>query len=404
MIPMDIINIYENYNYYFSKDYKAIFELCSKIAMKNSFKIYLIGGIVRDMLLNVNSLDIDITVEGDAVKFAHVLKKETDAKILSIHESFGTAKIEIQGKEIDLASTRSETYPQKGHLPKVEKIGCSLKKDIQRRDFTVNALAMSLNQENYGDLIDFTNGYQDLKNKKIRILHDSSFIDDPTRIIRAFKYANRLNFTLEETTAKLQEQYLKNVNYNLGIKRVKQEFKKTFLNADSKLFKSFIKNKIHKLITNNYSLLLTMNIDDMIDKYKTKQPWFIYFALIILNDDVEKYNLTKHEKNIVENVKILFKQTLDNDFDLYKNYKDKNIETLMILAALGRKKQVLNYLENLKKIKLHISGNDILKLEIKPSKLYSEGFDYVLAEKIKNPKLKKSEEIELFKKYLHLKK
>ncbi|MFA7658275.1 MAG: hypothetical protein WCY19_02460 [Candidatus Gastranaerophilaceae bacterium] len=416
---MNIINIYEN-NYYFNADYKAIFEICSKIAQKNSYKIYLIGGLVRDILLSTNAnadkiasvdntyqsrysmprndADIDISVEGDAIEFAKVLEQEVNAKILSVHKKFGTAKVEIQEKKIDFASTRSETYPKKGHLPHAE-IGCSLEKDVLRRDFTVNSLAVSLNQDSFADLIDYVGGLEDLRSKKIRVLHKKSFIDDPTRIIRGLKYSTRLGFELEEETLELQNNYLKNINYDMGKKRIKQEIKKTFNDCGEGTFDKFIEQGIYKLITKTKIKKPKINFENLIRKYKPKHPWLVHFGTIVINENLEKFELTKSEKNIILDAKNLIKSTFSDDFDIYKAFCGKKTETLLILAIQGKEKQVLHYLDNLQKIKLRINGDDLIKLGFKPSKSFGEGLDYVLGEKLKNPNLKKSEELELFKKF-----
>lgn len=398
---MDIINLYENCNSYFNADLKAIFERCSKIASKNGYKLYLIGGLVRDMLLDRKSLDIDITVEGDAIKFAHVLKKECGAKILSVHESFGTVKIELLGQKIDLASTRSESYPKAGHLPHVDKIECSLEKDIIRRDFTINSLAMSLNQGTFANLIDYVGGFEDLKAKKIRILHDNSFIDDPTRIIRALKYSTRLGFELDEQTLKLQEKYLKNINYDMCTKRIKQEIKKTFDYCNQETFDKFIEQKIYKLITTKTIKKSKINIENLIKKYKPKHVWLVYLGVMMIDENIDKLELTKTEKNIIEGAKSLINKSFRDDFDLYKAFCAQKPETLLILAVFGKEKEVFHYLDDLKKIKLHITGNDLITLGFAPSKAFSEGFDYVLKEKLKNPDMKKSEEIRLIKNYLN---
>lgn len=402
---MNIINLYENYNYYFDADLKAIFEQCSKIAAKNNFKIYLIGGIVRDMLLNRKSLDIDITVEGNAIDFAHILKKEIGAKISSVHESFGTVKVEIpigtNSQKIDLASTRSESYPKAGHLPLVNKIGCPLKEDVIRRDFTINALALSLNQETFADLIDYTGGFEDLKAKKIKILHDKSFIDDPTRIIRALKYATRLGFTLDEKTLKLQEDYLQNINYDMCYKRVKQEIKKTFEQNSQEAFEKFVNQKIYKLITKKELKIPKINIENLISKYIPKHPWLVYFGMLEVALNIE-LSPTKYEKEVIESVQNLLNQNFKNDFEIYKAFNPQKLETLLILATLGKEKEVSHYLNDLAKIRLYINGNDLIKLGFKPSKKFSEAFDYVLREKLKNPKMTKAEEIELAQKVIGL--
>ena len=401
---MNIINLYENYNSYFSSDFKAIFELCSKIALNKGYKLYLIGGLVRDLLLNQKSLDIDITVEGDAIEFAKVLESEAKAKIVSIHKNFGTVKVEINGEKIDFASTRSETYPKKGHLPHVDKIGCSLKEDVSRRDFTVNALAMSLNKESFADLVDYVGGLSDLNSKKIRILHDESFIDDPTRIIRALKYSSRLGFEIEEHTLKLQEDYLKNVNYDMCNKRIKNELKKTFNNFSQEIFYKFVNLKIYQLISSRNFKIPKVDIENLLVKYNPKHPWLVYFGLIAISEDdelLDNLELTKKEKDIILNAKKLFEVELRDDFEIYKSFGAQKLETLLILAISGKEKQVLLYLGNLAKIKLSICGDDLLKLGIQPSKIFGEGLDFVLKEKLKNPHMKKLQEIELFVNWLN---
>lgn len=417
---MNIINLYENYNSYFSEDLKAIFERFSKIASKYKFEVYLIGGLVRDMILNKKSLDVDITVEGDAIEFAHILKKDIDAKILSLHQDFGTAKIEIDGQKIDLASTRSESYPKAGHLPHVDKIGCSLKEDVIRRDFTINSLAMSLNQESFADLIDYVGGFEDLKAKKIKILHDKSFIDDPTRIIRALKYSTRLDFELDKKTFKLQEEYLKNINYDMCYKRIKQEFKKTFEDCKQGTFDKFVEQGIYKLvITNNqilrhakldsasyhrdisvksrnkFGMTLKGNIEILVKIYQPKHRWLVYLGTIMIDDNIDKLELTKYEKDVIEGAKSLIKKSLPDDFEIHKAFCAQKIETLLILAVLGKEKEVFHYFDNLKKIKLHINGTDLIEAGCSPSKKFSEVFDYVLREKLKNPDLSKKEELGL---------
>lgn len=409
MVAMNIINIYENYNYYFNSEFKEIFELCSKTAAKSGHKLYLIGGLVRDLLLDKKSLDIDITVEGDAIEFARVLESEGKAKILSVHKDFGTVKVEINGTKVDFASTRSEIYPKKGHLPHVGEIGCSLEKDVLRRDFTINSLAMSLNQDDFANLIDYVSGIDDLKAKKIRILHEKSFIDDPTRIIRALKYSTRLGFELEENTFKLQEQYLKNVNYDMCNKRVKNEIKKMFEQGPQIAqiaFDKFIAQKIYKLITKKEIQKSKINIRSLIEKYKPKHPWLVYFGVIGVFEEEEfldNLELTKSEKSIILGSKNLMDFVLADDFEIYKAFCTQKTETLLILAIWGKENQVFHYLDNLRKIKLSINGNDLLALGLSPSKAFGEGFDYVLREKLKNPQLGKAEELKLinehFKKY-----
>lgn len=164
-------------------------------------RAYLVGGVVRDLLLNKSSFDCDIVVEGCAIALAKALAKDRKSR-LTIYEQFGTATIEFaNGIVMDFATARNEHYSHPGSLP-IVKPGL-LKYDFFRRDFTINALAVALNPKDWGHLQDFYGGYDDLKNKKIRVLHEHSFVDDPTRILRAARFAVRLGFKVEARTLRL---------------------------------------------------------------------------------------------------------------------------------------------------------------------------------------------------------
>jgi tRNA nucleotidyltransferase/poly(A) polymerase len=157
--------------------------------------VYLVGGAVRDLLLGRGRADIDLVVEGDAAALAERLGVEVTA-----HERFGTAKLMLSGHEVDIASARSESYPQPGALP-VVKPGADLAADLRRRDFTINAMAIPL--QGAPRLIDPHGGEADLAIRQLRVLRDGSFVDDPTRALRAARYASRFGFGLEEHTAEL---------------------------------------------------------------------------------------------------------------------------------------------------------------------------------------------------------
>lgn len=157
--------------------------------------VYLVGGAVRDLLLGRGRADIDLVVEGDAAALARSL----GAEVVS-HERFATARVRLDGHELDVASARSESYPHPGALPVVEP-AASFEEDLRRRDFTINAMAISLDGE--ARLIDPCGGQADLAAKRLRVLHPASFADDPTRAIRAARYAARFGFELEPGTESL---------------------------------------------------------------------------------------------------------------------------------------------------------------------------------------------------------
>ena len=162
--------------------------------------LYLVGGVVRDLLLGRTNLDIDLVVEGDAVALAQELALSRGARI-TVHRHFGTAKLQWDDLSVDLATARSETYARPGALPTV-KPG-SIHDDLHRRDFTVNAIAVQLAPGHYGELLDPYGGRADLERKLIRVLHEKSFIDDATRIWRGIRYEQRLDFQMEPDTLEL---------------------------------------------------------------------------------------------------------------------------------------------------------------------------------------------------------
>jgi tRNA nucleotidyltransferase (CCA-adding enzyme) len=163
--------------------------------------IYLVGGTVRDILLGEENFDVDIAVEGDAIGLARDLAAALRGRVTP-HEKFGTAIVQYgDGERIDVVTTRTEFYDAPGALPTVERAG--LREDLFRRDFTLNAMAASLKPADFGRLVDPFGGRDDLQARLLRVLHNLSFIDDPTRIFRAIRYEARYGLRLEEHSARL---------------------------------------------------------------------------------------------------------------------------------------------------------------------------------------------------------
>jgi len=163
--------------------------------------VFAVGGFVRDMLLNKENLDVDIVVEGDGVVFAEQFARDHECRV-RCHRKFGTAVlIYPDGFKIDIASARMEYYLQPGALPDVEH--ASVKMDLSRRDFTINTLAISLNHETFGEMLDYYGGQRDIDDKAIRVLHNLSFVEDPTRVFRAVRFEQRLGFQIGKQTGHL---------------------------------------------------------------------------------------------------------------------------------------------------------------------------------------------------------
>jgi tRNA nucleotidyltransferase (CCA-adding enzyme) len=163
--------------------------------------VYLVGGTVRDILLGERSFDVDIAVEGDAIAVAQALADALGGR-LRAHEKFGTAVVLYgAGERVDVVTARTEFYDAPAALPTVEH--ASIREDLFRRDFTINAMAVSLKGADFGRLVDPFGGRRDLEDETIRVLHNLSFIDDPTRIFRAIRYENRYRFRMDEHTLRL---------------------------------------------------------------------------------------------------------------------------------------------------------------------------------------------------------
>ena len=167
---------------------------------KLGLRTYLVGGAVRDKLLGRKNFDWDVVVEGDPAPLVGKLAEAWRGKITA-HPKFGTFVLDLpDGRHIDFAASRKETYPLPGSLPEVK--FSDLKNDLYRRDFTVNAIALSINPDSAGELIDRFGGLKDLNNRVLRVIHNESFRDDPTRILRLARFAGR-GFGIEKNTLKM---------------------------------------------------------------------------------------------------------------------------------------------------------------------------------------------------------
>ncbi len=206
----------------------ALLKLVAQMAHEQRSALYIVGGFVRDLLLNRPSTDFDLVVEGDAIRLARALAKKYGGRVTS-HARFGTAKWHLSENKpdsqsetrliptletiipslnpedlpthLDLVTARTEFYTHPSALPTVER--GSIKLDLHRRDFTINTLALRLDGVHYGELYDFWGGFNDLRQGIVRVLHSLSFVDDPTRILRAVRFEQRFGFKIEERTLEL---------------------------------------------------------------------------------------------------------------------------------------------------------------------------------------------------------
>lgn len=227
----------------------ALLQAIKEVAEERHLPIYIVGGYVRDLLLDRSGEDFDIVVEGDAIRLAHAISQIYGGRVIS-HSRFGTAKWQIKeiasdlaarlsGKDalnstefppsLDFISARTEFYEYPTALPTVER--SSIKLDLHRRDFTINTMAMRLNGRHHGDLYDFWGGLTDLRQKRIRVLHSLSFVDDPTRMLRAARFEQRFQFHIEARTLELIKEASDLLRQVSG-DRIRHEFNLIFMEED----------------------------------------------------------------------------------------------------------------------------------------------------------------------------
>ena len=218
----------------------ALLKLIASFAAEEQQSAYIVGGFVRDLLLERPSLDFDIVIEGDALQFTHALAGKYGGRVIT-HRRFSTAKWQIKDirsdllsrmgcseinekdlpEALDFISARTEFYDRPTALPTVER--SSIKLDLHRRDFTINTLALRLDSPHYGELYDFWGGLADLEKKQVRVLHSLSFVDDPTRLLRAVRFEQRFQFQIEKRTLQLMSE-AREMLHQLSGERIHHEF------------------------------------------------------------------------------------------------------------------------------------------------------------------------------------
>ncbi len=206
----------------FSRDIRETLQRLGAIGDSLGMAVYLVGGFVRDLLIGIDNLDMDVTVEGDAIFFAERFVELYGGRVRS-HKKFGTAVLILHDdRKIDVASTRLEYYDSPGVLPTVER--ASLRHDLYRRDFTVNTLAICINGNRFGQLTDHFGGQQDIQERVVRVLHNLSFVEDPTRVFRAIRFEQRLGFHIAPHTENLMQSAVRmNLLEKLGGERLLSE-------------------------------------------------------------------------------------------------------------------------------------------------------------------------------------
>lgn len=324
---------------------------------KGDYSAYLVGGVVRDLLLNRGFVDIDIVVEEGLENVARLLNQNLSGE-LTMHKEFKTASIITKDTRIDFVQARKEFYPEPGSLPRVAP--GTIIDDLVRRDFTINAIAIGISKDNWGKVLDPSCGLKDIETETIRILHKNSFRDDPTRIFRALRYKNRLHFKLERTTTQLlKKAVLYGFISNISEQRILNEIKLIFMERSFKeTVQDLVRYNIYKLSVKDIKILLRLASL----KY--------YYFLSKINHT--NFPLKKKEMKIIKDLNEL-NETKNNLKKAELNSEIYNIlapicdEVVDVIPSLypSLRKKINRYL-SLKKINPLISGEDLKLIGIPP--------------------------------------
>jgi len=376
-----------------------MFSAMGEVGKELGVEVYVVGGFVRDLLLRGTNLDIDIVVEGDGIDFAVHYARRVGCRIRA-HRKFGTAVLVFpDGFKVDVASTRREYYQAPGQLPTVEK--ASVRHDLYRRDFTINTLAVALTPPHFGQLLDFFGAQRDLRDGAVRVLHNLSFVEDPTRMFRAVRFEQRLGFRLGGQTEQLLKSAVRmGFLEKVGGPRLYNEL--VIMLREAKPVKAI--RRMQEL-----DLLKCLHPDLSLDEESEEvfaqadravswhellflgescQRWLVY-ALCLLHglaeadvaDTCERLQVPRRYRLILSDERGVAQQTLKGmhwragkdaplDSTIYAWLKPFSEEILLYLMAVTTREEVRrwisHYITNLRQVSAQLKGDDLIGMGVKP--------------------------------------
>lgn len=402
------------------------------VADREAVRIYLVGGFVRDLLLRQENLDVDIVVEGDGIAFAEAFAGTTDCRVRS-HAKFGTAVIILaDGFKIDIASARLEYYDRPGALPRVEH--ASIRHDLYRRDFTINTLTISLNHDKFGQMLDFFGGQRDLKEKSVRILHNLSFIEDPTRLFRAVRFEQRLGFRIGQQTERLMRSAVRmNLVKKVGGARILSELQQMLdepqvVSALQRMEQfDLLKFIDSRLSFDQSSARLFVAAErssswfDLLYTGETYRRWLVY--LVCLLDPLSPKGLArvcrwldlrpKYQELLLEQLpkgfhalRLAERRAAAHgsaaNSEIYHWFSGLSLEIVLFLMARTSddrvRKWISQYVTHLRKIRVLLNGDDLIALGLKPGKCFHKVFQTLLNARLDGEITSRADEVHLIRK------
>ena len=407
-----------------------ILQQIGEVADEINCGAYVVGGFVRDLFLYRRDEDLDIVVEGDGISFARKYAAMVGARIHT-HEKFGTAVIIFpNGFKIDVASARMEYYKFPAALPVVEM--SSIKLDLYRRDFTINTLAIQLNSDRFGTLIDFFTARKDIKEKVIRVLHNLSFVEDPTRVFRAIRFEQRFGFNIGKLTAGLIENAV-TMDFFRGLrgKRVFAELH-LILEEDNpvpaiKRLNDFdLLKVIHPSIKFDKDLITTLNSvkkvlawRDLLFLDESYNRWIVYFLILINNCDDKRSDEICHRFELAPGYRKIFcsdrfradkcvfwleRNLPVSDSILYRKLTGFKTELILYMMAISNiqvvKKSISHFFTKLRRTNILLKGRDLKKMGLKPGPIYRRVLDAALDARLDGDLKTKKDEIDFARHYI----
>jgi len=392
-----------------SEERLNLLRVIADVAAMLGYPIYMVGGSVRDLMLGRPINDFDLTVEGDAGSFAESMMRKIGGKVLK-HSKFKTARwtptestferlnVPILEPDnfppfLDFVTARFERYPRPGALPKVKR--SSLYDDLRRRDFTINAMAVRLDGTHFGELVDIAGGLADLERRLIRVLHPRSFIDDPTRMFRAIRYAGRYKFVIDADTLELVNDEARSFLDELSGERLRHEFDLIFeetnlLQMLEKIRELGLLSVIHPALPAADHKRLTKIVDKPAEgfgelpipdilSFKQTVGWILYLMDV---DDKAVWEIAERLAFPVLLTKAASAASaLHRELPSFKNWKPSQwtfhldeIPPVAVYAAwlVSGEQPLRKYLETWKNLKPFTSGEDLKKHGLMPGPRYRE--------------------------------
>ena len=392
-----------------------------KTAEEAGCSAFVVGGFVRDLFLYHRNEDVDIVVEGDGIAFARQFAAMTGARIHS-HEKFGTAVIILpDGFKVDVASARLEYYRAPASLPEVEM--SSIKLDLFRRDFTINTLAIHLNPDRFGTLIDFFSALRDIKERAIRVLHNLSFVEDPTRVFRAIRFEQRFGFSIGKLTAGLIENAVRMDFFRrLSGRRVFSELKlileEEAPSAALRRMQDFgLMRVVHpglqlteERMESFDSVQKVISWHDLLFLDESYMKWAVYFLALIRPCDrattaeiCGRFELPPRNRGLFVKERFKAEKCLRDlerklpakSSTLYRRLAPFRTELILYMMASTRHNRVIRdisrYYTRLRNVRPTISGRDLKQMGLTPGPIYREILQKVLDAKL-NGRLRSREE------------